>query len=221
MSRPLAVLRPEPGNAATAERIAALGRRAIRMPLFETRSMAWEIRDTERFDCLVFTSANGVRHAGPGAEALKHLPVLAVGSATAGAARAAGFAVAVTGTDDAAALIAEGERRGFRQALHLAGRNRRMTEGGIVARIATVYASDPLPITSDMAVQLINSVALVHSPRAAQRLAEIIEEARTNVALAAISAAAGEAAGSGWARVAIADAPTDASLIETACTLAD
>ncbi|MBA16496.1 MAG: uroporphyrinogen-III synthase [Sphingomonas sp.] len=221
MSRPLAVLRPEPGNAATAGRIEALGRRAIRLPLFETRAMPWEAPDPERFDCLIFTSANGVRHAGPGVAPLKHLPVLAVGSATASAARAAGFRVAITGSDDAAALLAEAERSGFRHALHLAGRERRMAEGGIVRRIATVYASEPLPVTAIQAAELTGSIALLHSPRAAQRLAEIIGEARSKIAVAAISEATAVAAGAGWERIAIAAAPRDASLIDTACALAD
>jgi uroporphyrinogen-III synthase len=37
MTRSLAVLRPEPGNAATAARIEARGLTAIRLPLFEMR----------------------------------------------------------------------------------------------------------------------------------------------------------------------------------------
>ena len=40
MTRPLAVLRPEPGNAATTQAIEALGRRAIRLPLFRVMPLA-------------------------------------------------------------------------------------------------------------------------------------------------------------------------------------
>ena len=37
----LAVLRPEPGNTATAGRIEAAGARAIRLPLFAVKALDW------------------------------------------------------------------------------------------------------------------------------------------------------------------------------------
>ena len=66
MTRPIAVLRPEPGNAATADRIAALGLAAIRLPLFEVRALDWAPPDPAGFDALLLTSANAPRLAGPG-----------------------------------------------------------------------------------------------------------------------------------------------------------
>jgi uroporphyrinogen-III synthase len=214
MKRPIAVLRPEPGNRVTATAIEAAGRRVIRMPLFEARPVAWAVPDSADYDALIVTSANAMRHGGPGLVRLLELPVHAVGQVTAEAARRVGFEVAQTGTAGAAALLAQAETAGVRRALHLAGRDRSIDPGGIVAEILTVYASDALPVGD--AARLSGAVALLHSARAARRLAEIVEaEAidRGTIALVAISAQVAEAAGTGWERVTIAD---PAGLIEAA-----
>ncbi|QIG78635.1 uroporphyrinogen-III synthase [Stakelama tenebrarum] len=222
MSRPLAVLRPEPGNAITAGRIAQLRRPVLRLPLFETRRVDWQPNGAGGFDALLLTSANAIRHGGPGLEALRGLPVLAVGSATASAANDAGFRIAVTGPGNAETLIEKAEAAGFRRALHLAGRNRRLREGGIIACIETVYTSDPRDLDEAAVAQLAGSVALIHSPRAGARLAELCSETiRCEIAVAAISENAAMSLGQGWARIATAPEPGDFALIETACTLAD
>ena len=209
--RPLAVLRPEPGNAATAQAIEARGRRAIRLPLFTVRPVAWDVPDPARFDALVVTSANAFRHGGAGLDALRRLPVHAVGAATAAAARVAGFVVVQVGSSDAAALL--GELAG-KAVLHLAGREHRSLAG---VRTAIVYASEEA--APDLS-PLHGAVALVHSPRAAALLTARITE-RDAIALAAISAAARVAAGEGWAAAAVADVPTDAALIDAAIGLSD
>ena len=66
---------------------------------------------------------------------------------------------------------------------------------------------------------LAGTVALVHSPRAGARLAALLPD-RADVRLAAISAAAAEAAGDGWAAVAVAPTPDDAALVATGLSLA-
>ena len=66
MSRAVAVLRPEPGNAATAARIEQVGLTAIRLPLFSVRAVDWVVPDPARFDSLILTSANTPRLAGAG-----------------------------------------------------------------------------------------------------------------------------------------------------------
>jgi uroporphyrinogen-III synthase len=55
-------------------------------------------------------------------------------------------------------------------------------------------------------------VAMIHSPRAARRLAELIGD-KGSIAIAAISREAADAAGSGWAAVEAADASTDEALL--------
>ena len=112
MSRPIAVLRPEPGNGATVAAIEAAGGMAIRLPLFAAAPVAWHAPDPAAFDALLLTSANALRHGGPELAALRSLPVHAVGGATAAAARQAGFAVAHAGTGDGAALVAAAEAAG-------------------------------------------------------------------------------------------------------------
>lgn len=226
MPRPLAVLRPEPGNAATARRIEALDLTAIRLPLFEVRALAWTPPDPARFDALIITSANAVRHGGAALGLYRHLPVFAVGRATADAARAAGFAVRATGTDNAAALVAEARHHGVIHALHLSGREVGEVgdDGGSIAQRIPVYASEACEVTPAGLATLAGSVALVHSPRAGSRLAELIEGSgvpRATIHLAAIGARAAEAAGPGWAAVALADRPTDDALIAAAHRLAD
>jgi len=221
MSRPVAVLRPEPGNAATTARVEAAGLTAIRLPLFAVRAIDWTAPDPARFDALILTSANAPRLAGPALDALAHLPVFAVGPATAAAARAHGLTVAATGGGDGTEIVVALTARGFRRALLLAGRERRVQAGGVVAEAITVYASDPLPIAAEVVTALAGSVALLHSTRAAKHLAEIAGAARPSLRLAAISEAVATAAGTGWAAVAASPAPDDAALIALARRLAD
>jgi uroporphyrinogen-III synthase len=65
-------------------------------------------------------------------------------------------------------------------------------------------------------------VAMLHSPRAAQRFAALATTIdRGAVRLAALSAAVADAAGSGWAERAIAAARDDAALVALARRLAD
>ncbi|MBN8809100.1 MAG: uroporphyrinogen-III synthase [Sphingomonas sp.] len=224
MSRAVAVLRPEPGNAATIARLDAIGLATIRLPLFEVRALDWAPSDPSVFDALILTSANAVRFGGAGLAELRDLPVHAVGATTAAAAREAGFTIAVTGDADAAALVDRMAAIGVRRALLLAGRERKLDAGGIVAQAEAVYASEPLPVAPATVARLDGAVALLHSARAASRLAELIDAAaidRAALRLAAISRAVADAAGPGWADIATADVPTDDALVACAAALAD
>lgn len=222
MTRPLAVLRPEPGNAATATRIEALGRRAIRLPLFEVRALDWTPPDPHAFDALFLTSANAPRLAGAGLRALVDLPVYAVGAATQAAAQAAGLDVVHTGESTAAELLDAATARGIRRALFLAGRDHVLDAGGAIAQVIPVYASDERPIAPAEMDRLAGTVALLHSTRAARRFAELVgHDRRADIRIAAISTGVGEAAGDCWSAVAIAAAADDAALVATAAALAD
>jgi len=224
MSRAIAVLRPEPGNTATAAAIEALGLTAIRLPLFEVHALAWTPPDVRRFDALLLTSANAPRHAGPGLAGLRSLPVHAVGDATAAAARDAGLEVVAVGDRDGAALVAAAAASGVRRGLLLGGRDRALGSDPIIAEAIAVYASDPMAVPAEALDQLAGSVVLVHSPRAARRLADLIDRVgidRRTVRLAAISAAAVDAAGGDWERIAAAAVPDDATLIALARSLTD
>lgn len=220
MTRPIAVLRPEPGNAATVARVTAAGLTAIALPLFAVRALDWTAPDPATFDGVLFTSANAVRQGGAELDRLKGLPAFAVGENTAIAARARGFDVMTSGTGDAAAIIALAESRGHRRLLHLAGRERSIHIEGAIA----VYASEPLPITLADIGHLATSIAFLHSARAASRLAELVDSAglaRDMLALVAISPAVAQAAGAGWRALASAAAPRDDAMIAAARTLVD
>lgn len=208
MSRAIGVLRPEPGNAATAARIEALGHRALRLPLFAVHAVDWQITDAGSYDSLLLTSANALRHAGPKLAALVGLPVHAVGAATAQAARATGFTVAAVGNGGIEAMRPPG------RVLRLVGRDHRPFPG---ADAVIVYAADAL--YPDLRA-LAGGVALVHSVRAARTLADRVAE-RSGIAVAAISASAAEAVGTGWRAVTAAATPSDAALIAAGIALTD
>lgn len=218
--RTLAVLRPEPGNATTCARIAAAGGTALTLPLFEVRPLVWTPPPAERFDALVLTSANAVRHAGPALAIYRDLPVFAVGAGTAATAQAAGLTVTMTGDSDAGALAAQAYDRGVRAALHLAGRERAQIDLPGVTETIPVYASEPVTPSAAQLATLAGTVALIHSPRAGAALAALVS-GPASIRIAAISAAALAAAGPGWADCKTADQPTDEALIAAALALAD
>lgn len=221
MTRPLAVLRPEPGNGATADRIERLGLQAIRLPLFAVRALNWIPPDPAEHDALLLTSANAVRFGGPDLAALLPLPVLAVGEKTAETARRGGFDVMAAGNGDAAAMLALAGKKGLSRVLHLGGRDRAIEPHGPVTRAIAVYASEEVPVSAESIGHLRGATALLHSARAAARLGALVDAnaiARSTIAIAALSPAVAAAAGTGWAMVAVAAAPTDAALIEAACT---
>lgn len=220
MTRALAVLRPEPGNAATAARIAALGLKALRLPLFEVRPLAWTPPDPRGHDALILTSANTLRYGGPGLAELDALPVFAVGRTTADAARNSGFRVVSVGNTDAAALLAHAGSRGIARALYLGGRDRMIAPGGIVATTVSVYASVALLVAAKRIDELRDSIVLLHSVRAARAFADLVN-GRDRYRIAAISPAVLNAAGTGWAGAVAASEPTDDALLAAAQTLAD
>lgn len=204
------ILRPPPDNAATAAQVAALGCTPICIPLFDVEPVAWDPPDPAQFDAVAMTSANAARHGGAALSRYVHLPVFAVGAATAQAAQAAGFRDVRAGAGDAAALGAMLDGR----VLHLAGDDHRPIPTRADVTTAVVYRAvetqrDPLPCAD---------VALVHSPRAGRRLAELASGNPATM-LVAISAAAAEAAGTGWAAIHIADRPRGAAMLECVARL--
>lgn len=224
MSAPLAVLRPEPGNAATCARAKAAGFETISLPLFAVQALAWDVPPAADFDALILTSANALRFAGAGLSDLTALPVLAVGPHTAAAAREAGFDVMAVGGGDGAEIAALAVSNGVKRALHLTGRDRTLSAGGPIAQVIPVYESAAVPVDPAKLQALIGSIALLHSARAARRLADLLDAAgidRSRVALAAFSPAIAAAAGDGWAAIASAATPDDTALFAAARSIAD
>ncbi|MEG3163590.1 uroporphyrinogen-III synthase [Sphingomonas sp. PB2P19] len=215
MTRTVVVLRPAPGDAATATRLRALNVTVRQLPFFAAAPVPWTVPDPGGYDALLLTSANAVRHGGEGLAALTALPVVAVGTATASAARTAGFTVVQVGEGDAAEAVRRARDAGFVRLLHLAGRDRAPTGDGAAA--LTVYASDPVPVGEAEIRALAGCVVLLHSARAAQMLAaRVFETERDRIAIAALSPAIAQAAGEGWQSVDIATEPSDDSLVRIA-----
>jgi uroporphyrinogen-III synthase len=211
MSLALIVLRPQPGADATAERARALGLQVAVAPLFAITPMAWEAPDPQNFDALLFTSASAVRAAGDIAR-YAHLPVVAVGEATAEAARAAGLTIAETGEADGKAVVAATR---YHKLLHLAGRRHAPLDDPRVTSVP-VYAAEALP-PPELPT---SGVALLHSGRAARRFAAIVI-ARQNYDLVTISAQVAEDAGHGWRSVVAAEHPRDAAMLALAAPLCE
>ncbi len=208
----IVILRPEPGASATLARAEAAGVEAVAIPLFEVAGVDWVAPDAAEYDALLLTSANAVRHGGIQLASLSNLPAYCVGAATAAAAEAAGLGIADTGTGNAADLAERlPEKLRF---LHLTGRNHRAIPAITEIAVYDSVAIDPPPPLG----ALIGGVAMVHSPRAGARLAELVTD-RDTVAIAAISPAAVAACGTGWRAVQSVPAPTDAALLELAATL--
>lgn len=211
----LLVLRPEPGASATVERARELGLDAVAVPLFEIETMDWDAPEPGGFDGLLLTSASAVRCGGSLLQTLRGLSAYAVGQPTADAAREAGFGIAAVGDAGVDRLL---DSIGpDMKLLHLCGEERHepVNAAQKITQIA-VYRSKPVE-TVDLSAAP-GSVALIHSPRAGRRFAELIGE-RSSIAVAAISAAAAEAAGAGWKTVAAAGQPSDEALLALAARL--
>ena len=219
--RRLAVVRPEPGASATVERARAIGLDAFALPLFEVAAIAWEVPPAAQFDALLLTSANAVRHGGAGLDELRGLPVHAVGEATAAAARAAGFEIASCG-DGGVERLLEALPPDLRL-LHLCGEHRTAVKPRQKIIALPVYRSTQLPAPEALH-EIDGQAVAVHSPRAGQRLAELVDQAgidRAAIRIAAISPAAAAAAGAGWDRIEVAETPADAALLALAARLCD
>lgn len=217
----VAVLRPEPGNGATAARLEQVGLTPIRCPLFAVTPVTPVLPPLDMIDAVLLTSANAVRAGGAAIAAVSALPVVAIGRATAAAAQAAGLTVVLTGKGDVVEAVARAEAAGLTRLLHLAGRDHRAHPG--IAATAIVYASEPCPIDGDLLARLPGGIALAHSPRAARRLAALLDKAAIpprSIALAAMSEAVARAAGPGWRVAGVADALTDAAMVALAVRLA-
>ena len=215
------ILRPQPGADQSARLARSFGLEPVVAPLFTVGALPWEPVEAAGFDAVMMTSANAARHGGPGLAPLTLLPCYAVGEATAAAAREAGFERVTVGDGDAEDLIGLCARDRVSNLLHFCGREHRAVERpGLRVERRIVYASDAvstLPAAARAAVEG-GAVALLHSPRAAALFGELVE-AREGVAVAAISAAAAEAAGDGWLAREAAPQPTDEALLELAAKL--
>ncbi len=221
----LLIIRPQPGNDASAARARAAGFEPVQLPFFAVRPRIWQVPDAQDYDALLITSSNAVRHAGAALSRLHTLPVHAVGRVSAEAAREAGLNLASSGSKGAADAIAAAQAADHRRLLWLAGEDRTRfalpADMQIDERI--VYAAEPAALPPE-AAQIVAQCPLValHSARAARAFSAFIEAnglQRQKFVLAAFSAAIAAAAGTGWGGIARAEHPDDAALLSAAAQL--
>lgn len=218
------VTRPAPG--ATAAKWRGRGVTVTVAPLMTIAARAWTPPDDVP-PAVAFTSANGVRLAGPGAEAYRALPTFAVGTATARAAADAGWTDVRNGGGTATALFAAVAAARFASVLHLAGVDRvaAIVPPGLTVVVREVYVATLLDLPGHVATLLDGGrvdAVLLYSPRTAAHFATLVDAAgiaRGHVGIAALSAAVARAAGTGWRAVAIAATPDDTALFAAAGSL--
>jgi uroporphyrinogen-III synthase len=205
----------------TADRVRSMGLEPVVMPLFAIEAVDWTLPDGD-FDAVLITSANALLFGGEALSAIKHLPVLAVGAASAAAAASAGFEVAITGSSDGAAIVEQGIAAGYRRIIWLAGADHMPLESQLTKLIT--YRAKPIEPAPDFAqVLAFPPIVALHSARAARHFAALCEGQGIDISqirLAVFSSAIAEAAGKGWRAVAIAEAPNDSALLSAAQSIA-
>ncbi len=220
MTLPLLLLRPQPGNDASAARARAKGLEVVQLPLFEIAATEPGPLPRGPFDALLLTSANGACFGGAALAAFGHLPAYAVGEATAQAAREAGLADVIIGGGDAASTVPMIAADGHARVLHVCGADTRPFDSqGLSIVRHVVYRSAERDETAlrPLLDGLGRAVAAIHSPRAGSRFAALVAPARRpDFHIAAISPAAAETCGSGWARLALSPLPDDTALLACA-----
>jgi uroporphyrinogen-III synthase len=176
-----------------------------------TEAVAWDMPRPAP-DAVMLTSAFAARLAGPGPP--HHLPVFAVGSATARAARDAGFADVREGGGTVQATLDTVAAAGFASLLHLAGEDRTpvVVPAGLAVTTRNVYRARLVPLVALPAVDWV----LLYSPRSAAHFAAEVRRLSADVGrigVAAISAATLAAAGPGWRATAVASEPNEDALL--------
>jgi uroporphyrinogen-III synthase len=127
----------------------------------------------------------------------------------------------IAGPSDGQAALALAAAHGHKRILHLCGQEHLTTDrAGLTVERRIVYASDAVPdLPADARAALTEgAVVLLHSPRSAREFAMMAPD-RSGVRIAAISAAAADAAGCGWSSMDVAAAPRDEALLELAAQL--
>lgn len=215
MIRTVWITRGQPGADRTADRLTLLGLEPVIVPLLGLRSL--DVRpDLTGVQALAFTSRNGVE-AFAERSRLPSVPVFAVGDATAGSARKAGFTQVRSAGGDLPALAAliRAEGAGL-SILHPSAAEPAGDLSALIgdaARVTTVAVYEALE-TGATPPEVWDSV-LVHSPRAARALARQLPPgaASGRIAIAISAATADPLVSVGFAEVRVADAPTETALL--------
>jgi uroporphyrinogen-III synthase len=214
------VTRATPGAEATARRLRELGLEPLVAPVLEVRPLPASI-ETDGIAALAFTSANAVR-AFAAREPGRGWPVFAVGEATARAAREAGFAEVDDAGGDVRALarrLAEARPSGPvlnpTAAEPAADLSALLAGSGVAVRSLPVYETIAVAPSEALAALDTVGAVLVHSLKAAARLAALLDAASlARLRFACISEAAARPLSAAGARdVRVAPFPTETDLL--------
>lgn len=212
----VAITRALPEAERTGERVRALGAEPVIAPLLTIVPCAYNTT-VEGAQALIFTSSNGVR-AFPDVRGARGCVVLAVGEATAEAARAAGLLDVRAAAGDVASLAALAQREldprggklihigGEHLAGDLAGQLR--TAGFRVERRLAYSAHAAIALPAAFSGPL--DIVLFHSARAAETFVSLGAPGAAQLTAGCIGAAVAEAAGKApWRRVIVSPAPRE------------
>jgi uroporphyrinogen-III synthase len=212
-------LRPEPGLSATLEKARALGLAITGCALSAIRPVVWDCPDPAGFDGLLIGSANAFLHGGAHLARFTDRPVYAVGAATADAARAAGFTVAMTGSGGLQGVLDAVPPPA--RLLRIAGEEHvpLTAPAGVTFTEVIAYRSVTLPLDPAAPLLAGGALVLLHSAATARHYAEECDRlglARQAIALAALGPRIAAAAGTGWAAVHTAARPDETALLALA-----
>lgn len=214
-------IRPEPGLSASIAAGAAAGIPVTGFALSRIAACGWTLPDLDEIDALLVGSANVFRHGGEKLDALAHLPVLAVGKATAQAASEAGFVIAAIGSGGLQSLLDTLDGQ-YRHLLRLAGEEHVALEfpSGTDFTTRVVYKVQDTDITKDFEALLGEAgLILLHSGGAARHFANECDRLgidRDKISLAALGPRILEAAGGGWRAARACENPEEAELLALA-----
>lgn len=230
----LLVMRPEDDARSLAAALATMGHEAVVAPLMTIRLLRDASLPDERWQAILLTSANGARALGARREAgaLISVPVIAVGEASAAAAREAGFTRVESAAGDVSALADRAAKRfapGGGPLLHVAGsavagdlKGDLERRGFSVTRVV-LYEAKMATALPDAAAAALKAGgvggALFHSPRTAGTFAILLRKTQAEASLAGITAyclsqaVADELAGLPFAAIRVAGTPDQPALL--------
>jgi len=221
MKPSLVIIRPEPGGSKTAALAENAGWQVIKQPLFNIEPLLWSLPQSKDYDAMMIGSANALRYGGNTVDALKNLPVYAVGDTTAQVAKNKGFTVAHIGSGGLADSLPQLEQDKRRNVLWLSGHDYvPLPQHRLLIQRIEVYASRALPMPDNLQAQLSDpAIILLHSARAATHFRTECEAANINIAnlsIACFGPRVAEAAGAGWAQISTAKNHSDKALLAVA-----
>ncbi|WP_428027436.1 uroporphyrinogen-III synthase [Altererythrobacter sp.] len=214
----IVAIRPEPGLATTIGAARELGIEVTGYPVSRIAPLDWTLPELAGIDALLIGSANALRYGGPQLRHLRHLPVLAVGKATAQVAESQGFSVEKVG-EGGLQHVVDSLGTQPRHLLRLAGEAHVPLTPTANITIATeiVYRVEHLPLPQALQENLAaQCLVLLHSAGSAMHFAcecDRLGLDRARISLVALGPRILAAAGEGWRMAKSAHRPDEAALL--------